>query len=50
MKIAYMDWQENMGCPEDVHDFKRDFEKARDSYRCVKKRLEDDGIPTGLNY
>lgn len=48
MKIAYMDWQENLGCRDDRYDFYRDFERARNNYRIVKKRLEDAGIPTGL--
>jgi hypothetical protein len=48
MKIAYEDWQDNLGCTDDLHDFKRDFEHARDCYRIVKKRLEDAGIPTGM--
>lgn len=48
MKIAYEDWQDNLGCADDSRDFKKSFEHALDCYRIVKKRLEDAGIPTGM--
>ena len=48
MKIAYIDWQENLGCRDDSYGFERKFNLAREYYRSVKKRLEDAGIPTGV--
>jgi hypothetical protein len=38
MKLAYEDWQDNEG---DI-DFKRAFERAREVYRTVKKRSQEE--------
>lgn len=48
MKIAYEDWQDNLGSSEYYDRLKREFEDARNCYRSVKRGLEERGIVHGM--